>query len=54
MDFNKGEADAELISFIMYYLNNYYPLILGRFHVVDFDFENLKKNSNLKLNSLLL
>jgi hypothetical protein len=44
LDFKKGEADAELISFIMYHMNNYYPLLLGRMHVVDFDFENLKKN----------
>jgi len=48
IDFNKGEADAELISFIMYYLNNYYPLILGKFHVVDFDFEKLRKNISFR------
>lgn len=44
LDFDNKDADTELIRFLMYYLNNYYPLILGKLHILNFNFENLKRN----------
>jgi hypothetical protein len=44
IDFNDSDADTELIRFIMHYFNSYYPLMLGRVNIVNFEFNNLKKN----------
>jgi hypothetical protein len=44
LDFDDKDADTELIRFIMYYLNSYYPLIVGKMNIVRFEINNLKKN----------
>jgi hypothetical protein len=48
LDFDNNDADTELIRFIMYYINCYYPLILGKLHIINFQFETLKRNLSFK------
>lgn len=48
IDFENNDADTELIRFLMYYFNCYYPMILGKFHVINFQLETLKKNLSFK------
>jgi len=48
IDFFDKDADTELIRFILIYLNNYYPLILGRMHVLKFEINHLKKNISFR------
>lgn len=48
LDFYNLDADTELIRFLMHYLNNYYPLILGKINIVNFEFNNLKKNMSFR------
>lgn len=48
LDFDNSEADTEFIKFILHYFNSYYPLAIGKFHIVNFPFEKLKKNMTFK------
>ena len=48
IDFSDADADTELIRFIMTYFNNYYPLLLGKIHIFNFEFNNLKKNFSFR------
>jgi hypothetical protein len=48
IDFDEKDADTELIRFILIYLNNYYPLLLAKMHVVKFEINNLKKNISFR------
>ncbi len=48
LNFDHYEADTELIKFIFYYFNSYYPLQISKFHIVNFAFEKLKKNLTFK------
>ncbi len=48
LNFDHYEADTEMIKFIFYYFNSYYPLQIGKFHIVNFAFEKLKKNLTFK------
>lgn len=48
INFGGREADTEMISYIMTYFTNFYPLGLGKVHVVNFKAEILKKNKTFK------
>lgn len=48
INFGGKEADTELISFIMTYFNSYYPLGLGKVHIVNFRIELLKRNMTFR------
>lgn len=48
IDFSDQDADTELIRFIMTFFNNYHPLLLGKLHVLNFEFNNLKKNFSFR------
>jgi len=48
IDFDEKDADTELIRFILFYLNNFYPLLLAKMHVVKFEINNLKKNISFR------
>jgi hypothetical protein len=60
IDYDDYDLDTEMIRFLFHYINSYYPLILGKVHIVRFDISNLKKNlafrkdlSNLDLFNVL-
>jgi hypothetical protein len=44
IDFNNQDMDTEFIKLIMYYFNLYYPLLINKIHVVNFNFENVQTN----------
>ena len=44
ISFNGLEQNTELISFIMIYINNYFPLIVNKMHIVNYNITLLKKN----------
>ena len=44
IDFDGYNADTELIRFILHFFNSYYPLILGRIHIIQFEIDSLKRN----------
>ena len=48
INFGGREADTEMISYIMTYFTNLYPLGLGKVHVVNFKAEILKKNKTFQ------
>lgn len=48
INFGGREADTEMISYIMTYFTNFYPLGLGKVHIVNFKTETLKKNKTFK------
>lgn len=48
INFGGKEADTELISYIMTYFTNFYPLGLGKVHIVNFKVDLLKKNKTFK------
>lgn len=48
IDFSDQDVDTELIRFIMTYFHNYNPLLLAKVHVVNFEFQNLKKNISFR------
>ena len=44
ISFNGLEPNTELISFIMIYINNYFPLMVNKMHIVNYNISLLKKN----------
>lgn len=44
LDFNYLDADSEFIRFLLYHMNNYYPLVIGKMHIINYELYNLKKN----------
>ncbi len=44
IDFNNGEGETDLTSFIMHFLNSYYPMILGKLHVIEFNIKAVRNN----------
>ena len=48
IDFNKQEVDSEFIKLIMYYFNLYYPLIIHKIHVVNFNLACLETNFSFR------
>jgi hypothetical protein len=44
ISFNGEEPNTELISFIMIYINNYFPLMVNNMHIVNYNITLLKKN----------
>ena len=44
ISFNGEEPNTELISFIMIYINNYFPLMVNKMHIVNYNITLLKKN----------
>ena len=44
LDFDNFDADSEFIRFILYHMNNHYPLVIAKMHIVNYDLNNLKKN----------
>ena len=48
INFNGDEPNTELITFLITYLNNFYPLMLNRMHIINFDIKKLKTNKTFK------
>ena len=44
INFNGDEPNTELITFIITYLNNFYPLKLNKINVVNYEIHKLKEN----------
>jgi hypothetical protein len=44
LDFDNLDADSEFIRFLLYHMNNYFPLVIGKMHIVNYELNNLKKN----------
>ena len=48
INFNSEEPNTELITFLMMKLNNIYPLILNKMHIINYDINLLKKNKSFQ------
>ena len=48
INFNSQEPNTELITFLMTKLNNIYPLILNKIHIINYDINLLKKNKSFQ------
>ena len=48
INFNGNEADTEMITYLMTNFNNYYPLGLGKVHIVNFQVEKLIPNKSFR------
>lgn len=42
IDFNNQEVDTEFIKLIMYYFSLYYPLLIHKIHVINFNLANIE------------
>ena len=48
IDFNNQEVDTEFIKLIMYYFTLYYPLLINKIHVVNFNLANIENNFSFR------
>lgn len=48
INFNQDEVNTEMISYILHWINMFYPLVINKFFIVNFDEETLFKNVAFK------
>ncbi len=48
IDFNNQDVDTEFIKLIMYYFNLYYPLLINKINVINFNLANIETNFSFR------
>lgn len=48
IDFNNQDVDTEFIKLIMYYFNLYYPLLINKINVFNFNLTNIETNFSFR------
>jgi len=48
IDFNNQEVDTEFIKLIMYYFSLYYPLLINKINVINFNLANIETNFSFR------
>ena len=48
IDFNNQEVDSEFIKLIMYYFGLYYPLLIHKINVINFNLANIETDFSFR------